>query len=1551
MLYATAYALEENLDLRKVIDSHRLMATLFRWAMEEGFIDKDKAREAVAIFMNPSPKLFKDRCALQYKSPYPENRRIIEECQERYADFANKIAALRKEAFVAPLGRTFAFIQQLRGRKLHYEIDRIMKAYPAINELNESQSRELDEKIANLWRMNALWIEAVYLYERARCDVLLLSERFRKDDLGDRDKDFFLNLGIKDIGENPVISKALVKQYFESLKKTVQRWNKLGDVFRKLPFNLEDVAVREFHKIPPGERTKFMEETDVRAATLEEGIKKIGGLIYAARRLYRLCEEYGENPDHPMLYQDRSIGKVKDEYSSYPGRFTEDVNEPVNAEHLDNFMKYMDKAGLKKKKFELVDKTKTGSIADIVTIHDKMAILKALASRAPPMEYGPRSQSFQILINDIIRHEREELKTGSHPKALQVSYEYFKAHQEELIKLLKVELAFGIRLDDEYREGLVNTCITRQILAGHPSHPIKPTMQRRPLKDGKNLKKEDLSQEEVESAIKDAIKNGEAIGLNLEGFEGKDSSKIVKDLFSGISSEIALKLTACFDYESYEAKINAQEKLAQYLARSDPARIGKIKSSFELLLETAASSYFHKKTIYKRRLVILLTEEDVFSSGRVFAHAGSNSIYIHINTLNAVVTEEEREALSIILEHEDRDIINGKHADDIRGADLKKVNMLWEKLNNEGIEEDFTELWGLFSDFKRISKDDIQKIIGLLNSKGISVNDFISYLKGEEDSFITYIVDNNQLLSQLAEIYRGQSLSNDQEPEEVAPEGSTLTTTFGEIGDYEADLGDIRSWIEGKLGKKRSVRVLDFGASGPFLRGLKFEFGDKVEVIGVSKDYDELEAEGIVIYPDLSHLAAAKPFDVIVSRLTLKYVDDPANYIEQLFNLLSRGGIAALDLSGINKEDFSAATGLIEGLRKEAIVQFIPPTVIIINDTEGRHEDRYMRDRDLMTDGGREISEPQIYILIDHNEVFPYLYNSERVIAINWDQHADIYSGKGGREQDEPWGFFRLPTDSSVETIEKYTKEFLNIETFMAPLVVKEAIDEIYWVLPEWFDKKEQLAITILRLGQRENPLDWQQLKQGIPFYFGMVKAQRATKKEEKQAPILELYYFGPHKDKLTQESIEHIGSFYYRIWPVSEEEVKSIKVHAVFPEDLPNFISEERPRIVMWDLDSVNQERPEESIKNTGETLVKRNVRPEKIFIIQSPTHTPEESIEGWTKEAHAEILRRFKTMTTKLEWGKIKVYAYDGQIMADIRPVFLNRRSNHGMLLCISVYQIPEDDNPKEFLKELIKIDVSSYFSVKRARPLQGTLDKDYLREVINSNIVVINGEFARLDEDGKLYIDSIPLNLKGKMDLEKLMELLFLMRIETGRNVSLQWDKFLDNLRQSTEVEDWGIVFESNKNNYVWLLYKNIWEIFHRRNSKLKRVIAVAERRPQEKSFRIAVPQEIFRELGLENKLKDWLMRKITEKEIISGGLTSLAKRTDRLLEGQRTLDGFFAALPKGKTENDRFDEPSTYPLTVPEEARKEAVAGYGEGKFTKLVARLIDNNYLFTLNESP
>jgi len=139
------------------------------------------------------------------------------------------------------------------------------------------------------------------------------------------------------------------------------------------------------------------------------------------------------------------------------------------------------------------------------------------------------------------------------------------------------------------------------------------------------------------------------------------------------------------------------------------------------------------------------------------------------------------------------------------------------------------------------------------------------------------------------------------------------------IDDSKERVGGIMPEIKGLLKNKRKIRVLEIGCGyGRALLELKREFGDKVETYGINKEERWTQdlvrkfglAEKIFTKDEIDHnlpeiyiLDAGEKlplksnyFDFIYSWASMQYVKDKAFLLEEANRLLTRQGIAKIEI-------------------------------------------------------------------------------------------------------------------------------------------------------------------------------------------------------------------------------------------------------------------------------------------------------------------------------------------------------------------------------------------------------------------------------------------------------------------------------------------------------------------------------------------------------------------------------------------------------------------------------------------------------------------------------
>ena len=143
---------------------------------------------------------------------------------------------------------------------------------------------------------------------------------------------------------------------------------------------------------------------------------------------------------------------------------------------------------------------------------------------------------------------------------------------------------------------------------------------------------------------------------------------------------------------------------------------------------------------------------------------------------------------------------------------------------------------------------------------------------------------------------------------------------FGVKG-AEGRLGDVTKYIKKILKKKKKVKILEVGTGyGRALLELKQIFGNRVETYGINAEKEwnlvlckrYAKQEGFLpdVVPDKIYtLDAGKklPFkdnsiDLIFNPATMQYIPDKMNFIEESNRILTKEGVAALELEEVRKE-------------------------------------------------------------------------------------------------------------------------------------------------------------------------------------------------------------------------------------------------------------------------------------------------------------------------------------------------------------------------------------------------------------------------------------------------------------------------------------------------------------------------------------------------------------------------------------------------------------------------------------------------------------------------
>ncbi len=135
---------------------------------------------------------------------------------------------------------------------------------------------------------------------------------------------------------------------------------------------------------------------------------------------------------------------------------------------------------------------------------------------------------------------------------------------------------------------------------------------------------------------------------------------------------------------------------------------------------------------------------------------------------------------------------------------------------------------------------------------------------------------------------------------------------YGDKG-AEGRLGDVTKYIKKILKRKKKIKVLEVGTGyGRALLELKQLFGEKIETYGINAEH-EWDEKIVKLYarhenfrvplPKIYILDAGKTlpfknesFDFIFNPATMQYIPDKIKFIEETNRILTKEGIAALEL-------------------------------------------------------------------------------------------------------------------------------------------------------------------------------------------------------------------------------------------------------------------------------------------------------------------------------------------------------------------------------------------------------------------------------------------------------------------------------------------------------------------------------------------------------------------------------------------------------------------------------------------------------------------------------
>ena len=169
--------------------------------------------------------------------------------------------------------------------------------------------------------------------------------------------------------------------------------------------------------------------------------------------------------------------------------------------------------------------------------------------------------------------------------------------------------------------------------------------------------------------------------------------------------DIAYNLTKDFMWEDGRARIRAMQGLQQHLARMGIDGLNKLKRQLKLLNSTVRKPVSKKEILARIFKVKLFRQEDypieqqelnnrtlavhinpkgIFASGKILGHGGKRTNTIHIPgiVLERVNPDNHLDLLALwfIVGHENTDIINGHHTENMNAMQFNVVDQFWDRV-------------------------------------------------------------------------------------------------------------------------------------------------------------------------------------------------------------------------------------------------------------------------------------------------------------------------------------------------------------------------------------------------------------------------------------------------------------------------------------------------------------------------------------------------------------------------------------------------------------------------------------------------------------------------------------------------------------------------------------------------------------------------------------------------------------------------------------------------------------------------------------------------------
>lgn len=294
-----------SLDSRKIPKAHRERVEGFEYAIKaklnDGFLDRKLCFEAADVLINARLMQDADIVRLYYAFGLKDPA-LVEKVGE-FVKATTHIAEIRKQALKASPIRAYSSLRMLIGTASEYESLKL-KAETPRRKLEEARLAYLDYLV--------LKMKSILQFELARKETLDLISAYGAH-LTTPQRKALRGLAITDpyTGE-PVLVEGTEESYFESIKKTIWRWNDLGKDFRKLPYNFEKAVREKFRQASKEEINDLLSSAE---SDFEARLLRIGEHVDNGKKLYHSAMKLREEKLPALPVKEKAHSPYFDPFS------------------------------------------------------------------------------------------------------------------------------------------------------------------------------------------------------------------------------------------------------------------------------------------------------------------------------------------------------------------------------------------------------------------------------------------------------------------------------------------------------------------------------------------------------------------------------------------------------------------------------------------------------------------------------------------------------------------------------------------------------------------------------------------------------------------------------------------------------------------------------------------------------------------------------------------------------------------------------------------------------------------------------------------------------------------------------------------------------------------------------------------------------------------------------------------------------------------------------------------------------------------------------------